>query len=323
MTVSRVLRNSPRVSEETRRRVQEAIRLTGYNPDPLVAQLMKRVRQQRHSGERETIAFIYDHPIEDSDLHNYVLLEYVRERAAGHGYRVEPFHLGNKGLGLTRLQNILKVRGIHGALLSVGANASLSSRLDYSSLASVTFGFGLSEPSLHRASTNITEGLLDIFQTLQLRGYRRIGIAITPWIDFRAGHTYSGALLHYQQSLPPAQRVPMLMIADGAPKKGFGDFSRWIKKHRPDVLISMQQPTLQWLSQLNLQIPENIGFITHDWLPSMQSTAGMDHRRSEVTSAAIDLLAAHLYHYEYGIPKIPRQVLIPPAFVDGDTLKSG
>lgn len=139
---------------------------------------------------------------------------------------MEPFHLGSKGLGLTRLQNILKARGIYGVLLSVGANASLSSRLDYSRLVSVTFGFGLSEPSLHRASTNITEGLLDIFQTLQLRGYRRIGIAITPWIDFRAGHTYSGALLHYQQSLPPTQRVPMLMIGDGTSSKGFGDFSK-------------------------------------------------------------------------------------------------
>jgi len=33
-------------------------------------------------------------------------------------------------------------------------------------------------------------------------------LAVTHWIDARSDHTYSGAMLHYQQQIPPKQRVP-------------------------------------------------------------------------------------------------------------------
>jgi hypothetical protein len=36
---------------------------------------------------------------------------------------------------------------------------------------------------------------------------------------------------------------------------------------------------------------------------------------------AVDLLAAQLQHHEYGVPPVPRQILIPPGFVEGGSLR--
>lgn len=321
MTVSRVLRNSPQVNTSTRARVLDIIDQMGYRPDPLVMQLMERVRHQRQAGERATLALVYDHPSAGPDAHNYVSIEDIRARAASYGYRVEAFRLGAGGLSAARLRKVLETRGIRGVLLSVNPSAKATAQFDFGGLSTVTFGFGLRSPSLHRASTNVTQGMLDIFEVLEKRGYGRIGMAVTQWADVRAGHTYAGALLHYQQSLPSSQRVPMFLFSDYSPEENRRLFEAWLRKHRPDVLISVPEPVLTWLGQMGLRVPQDMGLLVHDWVPSMQGLAGMNHRRREVAAAAVDLLASHLQHHEYGIPEVPRQILIPPIFVEGDSLR--
>jgi LacI family transcriptional regulator len=321
MTVSRVLRNSPRVSAETKERVLTTAREMGYAPDPLVAQLMERIRQRRHHGKSETIALLTEPGLSDLNLHNYVTLDHVRQRAASHGYRVEEFRIGLGGLSASRVRKILATRNINGVLVSVNSPNCTSSELDYNGLAAATFGFGLPRPSLHRASTNITEGLLAIFERLERRGYSRIGLAITPWADLRAGHTYSGALLHYQQSLPAKRQLPLLLLSQPSLDNDRALFEKWMRKHKPDVLISMHEPVKAWLEQMGLDIPKDIGLVVHDWIPAMNGLAGMDHRRQQVAAAAVDLLVAHLHHHEYGIPDPPWQILIPPRFVDGNSLR--
>lgn len=322
MTVSRVLRNSPRVSGETKQRVLTAVRSLGYQPDPVVSQLMERIRRRRQNKVSETIALLTEPDTSGLDLHHYVTLEQVRERAVSHGYRVEEFRLGASGVSAQRMRKILSTRSIRGVLVSVNSPTCVSRDLDYDGLAAATFGFGLPSPPLHRASTNITEGLLAIFERLERQGYRRIGLAITPWADLRAGHTYSGALLHYQQSLPSRRQLPLLLFSDPTLEGNRGLFEKWMLRHRPDVLISMHEPIKTWLAQMGLHIPEDIGLVVHDWTPDMQGLAGMHHRRRQVAAAAVDLLAAHLHHHEYGVPDAPRQVLIPPRFVEGPSLRT-
>ncbi len=321
MTVSRVLRNSPRVSTETKERVLAEAEKLGYAPDPLVSQLMERIRLRRQRGESETIALLSEPDTSGHDIHNYISVDDVRQRASSHGYRVEVFQIGQGGLPPNRIRNILTTRNISGVLVSVNSPQCASSELDYTGLAAATFGFGLPRPSLHRASTNITEGLLAIFQRLEKRGYKRIGLVITPWADLRAGHTYSGALLHYQQSLPAKRQLPLLLFTEPKLADNRVLFEKWLHKHKPDVLISMHEPIITWLGEMGLKIPDDIGLVVHDWISAMNGLAGMDHRRRQVAAAAVDMLAAHLHHHEYGIPNAPWQVLIPPRFVDGKSIR--
>jgi len=167
----------------------------------------------------------------------------------------------------------------------------------------------------------MTQGILMAAQHLERRGYRRIGIAITQWIDSRADHTYSGALLHYQQQVPPRQRVPLLVIPDNVPS-GANAFAAWFRRHQPDVIISFDTYVPEWLAKLGRRIPNDVGLVVHDWTERMSAFAGIHHRRAHVAAAAVDLVATQLMHNEHGIPEVPRKILIPPAWIEGPSIRA-
>lgn len=324
MTVSRVLRNASHVSESTRDRVMAAAKKVGYQPNPQIARLMTMVRGAKARRVRAAIGVIRD-DLPNDELHDrayqYVSLDDIRRRAERHGYRAEEFFLGRAGLTPGRLNSILRARGVEGIIVSPQSSQAIGAQLDFSGFAAATFGYGLRTPALHRASTNMTQGILEAAVRLEARGYRRIGIAITQWIDNRADHTYSGALLHYQQKIPPRQRVPLLVIPDNVPT-GASAFAAWHRRHKPDVIISFDTYVPEWLAKLGLRIPDDIGLVVHDWTERMANFAGIHHRRPHVAAAAVELVATQLMHNEHGIPKVPWQILIPPAWIEGPSIRT-
>ncbi len=326
MTVSRVLRNFPSVSPETRQRVMQAARKLGYSPDPHMARLMARVRSYRRRRAEAVIALVRDDIPGDALLdhaYQYVALHDIRTRAARHGYRAEEFLLDRNRMSAPRLATILETRGIEGLIISPQSSHSIGAELDYSRFAAVTLGYGLPQPALHRASTNMTRGILQATSVLAARGYRRIGLAITQWIDTRSDHTYSGAMLTYQQQIPPRNRVPLLLFPENNVAQEFDIFHAWFKRHRPDVIISFDSYVPDWLTQkLGLNIPDKIGLVIHDWVEGHGNFAGISHLRAHVAAAAVDMLATQLLHNERGVPDFPRQTLTLPAWVDGPSIRA-
>ncbi len=323
MTVSRVMRNSPHVSASLRERVLRTAQQIGYRPNPQIARLMTLVRSAKDRRVGAAIGIIRDDLPED-ELHDrayqYVAIDDIRARAERHGYRAEEFFLGRDGLTPVRLNAILRARGVEGIIVSPQSSRTIGAQLDFAPFAAATFGYGLQSPALHRASTNMTQGILLAAHTLEQRGYRRIGIAITHWIDSRADHTYSGALLHYQQHVPPRHRVPLLVIPDHVPE-GAKSFAVWFRRHRPDVIISFDSYVPEWLARIGQRIPADVGLVIHDWTERMTGLAGIHHRRQHVAAAAVDLVATQLMHHEHGIPEVPRQILIPPAWIEGASIR--
>ncbi|HCN78790.1 MAG TPA: LacI family transcriptional regulator, partial [Verrucomicrobiales bacterium] len=302
-----------------------AARKVGYQPNPQVARLMEMVRGAKIRRVRATLGVIRD-DIPDDELHDrayqYVSIADIRARAAQHGFQAEEFFLGRNGLTPARLGGILQARGIEGIIVSPQSSRIIGTQLDYSPFAAATFGYGLPSPALHRASTNMTQGILRAARELEARGYRRIGIAITQWIDDRADHTYSGALLHYQQGIPARQRVPLLLFPDNDISRGFEPFAEWMRRHRPDAVISFDAHVPGWLKRLGLRIPGDICFVAHDWTPRMRGFAGIYQQRDHLAAAAVDLIVTQLSQHEHGVPEVPRQIMIPPRWVDGPSVRA-
>ncbi len=324
MTVSRVLNDSPRVAPDTRERVREAARSLNYQPDPHVARMMHHVRSRKGSRERAVIAVVRDAPSKmffQDPAHQYVSLPDIAHRAERQGFRAEEFCLGSGGVNARNLGRILLARGIEGVIVSPHSSRAWLSEFDYTPFAVATFGYGLQHPSLHRASTNMTLGIALATETLRARGYRRIGLAVTQWVNERSQNTYSGAMLHFQQSLPARNRVPLLLFPGNALGDCAGMFAQWMKKHRPDALISLDTFVPEWLAQIGLRVPEDIGLVVHDWTERMRGFAGINHRRGHVAAAVVDMVATQLLQNERGIPEVPKQTQIPPVWVEGASVR--
>lgn len=325
MTVSRVMHHSPRVSEATRQRVQEAIASLDYRPDPHLARMMTMVRGRKKARVRAVIAVIREVTPKDA-LHDpayqYVAIQDIRRRAEQHGYHAEEFWLGRDGLDPARLVNVLHARGIEGIIVSPQSSQMLCAQLDYSTFAAATFGFGLTSPSLHRAAGNMNLGIQLAVKQLSERGYKRIGLAVTQWINHRAEGAYSGAMLHVQQDMPVRQRVPVLLFPHNDFSRCRKEFMEWMEKHRPDALITFDRHIPEWLQKMGLRVPEDIGLVVHDWTPAMKAYAGVYQRRDHVAAAAVDLVATQLLQNECGVPEVPRQILIPSQWIDGPSVRS-
>jgi hypothetical protein len=98
-------------------------------------------------------------------------------------------------------------------------------------------------------------------------------------------------------------------------------FKTWIKANSPDALISFDPHVPEWLAKLGLRIPDDIGLVVHDWTSRMVGFAGIHQKRNHVAAAAVDLVATQLRHNERGIPEVPRQILIPPAWIGGASIR--
>ncbi|HYF37048.1 MAG TPA: LacI family DNA-binding transcriptional regulator [Prosthecobacter sp.] len=324
MTVSRVLRGSPSVTAATRERVLAAVRAVGYRPDPHLARMMDLVRGRKNSRVRAVIAVVREClPKDDlqAPAYQYVAIEDIRQRADRYGYQIEEFWLGRDGMTPKRLSDILDARGIEGVIVSPQSSRMLCGQLDYSRFAAVTFGYGLKEPSLHRSAGNMTVGIQMATAQLLARGYRRIGMAVTQWVDDRSQSTYSGAMLRVQEGLPKRQRVPMLLFPHNDLSRCAGVFYEWMRAHQPDALITFDSHVPGWLKKLGLQIPRDIGLVVHDWHRSMTSFAGIHQRRDHVAAAAVDLIATQLTQHERGVPEVPRQIMIPAQWIEGPSIR--
>lgn len=324
MTVSRALRNAPKVATETRERVLAAARALGYQPDPHLARMMTMVRGKKRVRIRAVLAVIREHvPNDDllSPSYQYVPIEEIRHRAQGYGYDVDEFWLGRDGLTPKRLQKILHSRGIEGVLVSPQSAELPCSKLDYSPFAAATYGYAMREPALHMCAGNMNLGIQMACSQLAARGYQRIGLAITRWIDDRAQFGYSGGFLHFQQSISAKQRVPMLLLPHNNISRTFSTFAGWVNKHQPDALISFDTHVPDWLKRLGLRVPEDIGFVVHDWTPRMEGYAGIYQRRDHLAAASVDLVATQLSQNERGVPAVPRQIMIPPEWIDGGSIR--
>ena len=94
-TVSLALRNHPKISVETRTRIQKLADQLGYCPDPFVSSLMARIQSGKPVKQLGTLAFINSFTPSDNRRHSSIYTEFFEgaaERSRQCGYR--PNHPG-------------------------------------------------------------------------------------------------------------------------------------------------------------------------------------------------------------------------------------
>jgi LacI family transcriptional regulator len=322
-TVSLALRNDPRLRPETRERIQKVAAEMGYRANAIVSNLMAQLRASRNPKYQSTLAVFNASPERESLRTNHTFrgwMDGLRQRAEELGYGLDEFWLEEPGIEPGRLRQILHARNIRGGIIAGILNhRELPAKYDpiWEDLASVVVGVRPERPPLHFACNDQYSTALHAAEEVRRQGYTRPGLVIAPAIEENIDHRFSAGFYAGQSQKEIAGRVPPW---DFDPSRE-ADFQKWLRQHRPDVLVCTHPELRDWVTRAGLRCPEDIGLLHLDVTPALEGWSGMDQNNGTVGAFAVDLVVGQLHRNENGIPDRPKCMMTESVWVAGETLR--
>ncbi len=344
-TVSLALRNDPRISEATRQRVKEVAEKLGYRPDPLVAIYQAHVRARVRKPVQFAIGWVNDFEKPDywaSVPYERPYFEGAKARAEQLGYHLDVISVGTDAPDepvrrATMYQRIATARGIRGVLLPRlrVLNRVLEPWPDHF-CAAVSDATGLlwEVPESRENSRFCPAASADVFANLRIaahrllqRGYKRPGLAIGHWQNNVGWGRIEGAWAVVQGDLPERSRVPLLFLGGPAPSYVFDrtrcppEFPIWLKDYKPDVVICANSEVRNWVKELGLVVPRDLGLAHLQVEADVKGWSGICERREAIGAAGVDLIVEQLQSGWRAEGRWPKEVLIRGEWLDGETTR--
>jgi LacI family transcriptional regulator len=319
-TASRALHNHPMISAAVRKRLQRLAQRRGYAVNPLVGQVYSEARTGRGFLHLGTLAYItaYETP---TWWHGHPTLrgfhDGVVARARLMGLGVDEFWSEEPGLKGRRLTQILRARGIGGAIFAPVPGRSADGVLDWKHFSVALLGESVRSPRLHRAEPNQRQAVQLALLELARLGYRRIGLTLRKRYHAMTDFIMHSTFLMFQQGLAPSERVPVEMPEEWTEN----NFMAWFERHRPDAVIGAVRPAREWLAKAGYSCPRDIGLVVLDWDESASAFAAVDQNAAAVGASAVDLVLGQMRRNERGIPAVPETVLVDSRWRAGPTVK--
>ncbi len=315
MTVSLSLRNNPKISEATRRRVQAAAKKLGYRPDPEVARLMTRLHHLRQTSDSPPMAIVDLSPTRlPPGTEDYC--EMVRRgavaRAESLGYIATCFHRMDYEGDVRRLLKVLRYRGVRGILLLPPLRpVELPEGLDWAPFSVIVASYAITPLQFHRVVPHQFVDMCRLIKLLEGRGFRRIGAVFEDHYEERIQFHFTASLklLDYGDNILRVKQQDSLSRAD---------LVEWIKCKQPDALVC------PFALKLSDALPPESPTFRRPVIISLRAVQGTtlsywDERPEEIGSDAALLLAGMIQHNETGVPDSPRTSLVHGIFHDATT----
>jgi DNA-binding LacI/PurR family transcriptional regulator len=324
-TVSSALNNDPRVRASTRELIKATAEKLGYRPDPALLALSAH----RWDGQRNpvgmTISYVTGLRDETAGSGRYVaMIEAMRRRTESLGYRFYTHHLDEFG-SVESANRILTSRGTAGLLVGPLAEASQVEGFDWNSFSAVAVDLGHHRPPLRLITNNPLTCVQIAWHRVLEAGRRRIGVILAP--DSRSDffNEQRAWVLRLQHELPRgAPRIPMLDWT------GADALSRWIKRHRPDVIIGYNEWLVRELRSLGHKVPQDIAFVTlrkdfkeYPTVPLRPEIAGMVPHPEHLGQVAVDQVDLLIRRNEKGPSPFNLTIYIDLSWHPGASLVEG
>ena len=321
-TVSLALRGKGTISAELAAQVRAMADSMGYRPNPMLSSLAsKRFRRVNESDTIPVAMIDFINKNVGTDLY----APSISSRAQELGYSLTT--ISAKELGrYNRPCQTLHNRGVEGIII-VGPVESTAFRENFEwDLFSVIQCGRFFEPlPFDTVRPNIFQSIKMAFRKAIARGYRRIGFGfglhITVLEDDESRLATALALQQLEQA--PEDRVPPFLGSLGD-RDAFLD---WAKAHRPDCIIGFHIGQCAHLVEHGIQVPGDVGFICLH-LSGVQSLnsdgslcfSGTDQNYKEIATQSMNLLDQKIQYHEKGAPLLPKHVLVPSSWIEGETL---
>jgi LacI family transcriptional regulator len=306
-TVSRALRNHPRLPPATCRRIQTIAAQLNFRPDPLISALVSR-RKKRDGNEVDTIAYLTSHPTREG-WRDY---EFLREayngaekRAREQGYKLEHFWLHEPGMTGRRLSRILFNRGIRGICIAPLNKGYGHIHLQWEHFSCATIGYSMIRPELHRSCPDQGEGMMTALRKLYHQGCRHIGIWLEKNANMKVDYKWVASALLFREQY---RNCRLSLMKNGSWNQR--DFLPWYKKIRPEGLVCFHPYFFTLLTD-----PASVKCASLDWKKE-NPFPGIDQKPAMVAAAAIDLITGQIYRNETGLPATARVVMVASSWRD-------
>lgn len=322
-TVSMALRNHPEISEKRREQVRKIAEEMGYAPDPHLAALAAYRRSNTPAEIRSAIAWI-NHWKQPEQLRKHREFDLYWQGAAQAakrlGYNLEEIRW-SPDYSAKRFEQILITRGIRGVLIPPHTTLPDWGDFDWSKFSVVRFGLSVSSPDSHLVTADQLRAVLMAVKKMAEYGYQRIGFVVPADSDRKLGGGFVGGFSSAGKSFNLPVIPPLLteeQVYSERLEKARQLLSQWLKKNKPDALLTTLPEIPAMLRQLKYRIPEDIAVA--GTAVDVPVDAGIDQHSEAIGRIAVETLVAQINLNERGEPSDPYRVLVESRWRDGKSL---
>lgn len=320
-TVSDALRNKPRVKKSTRERVLAAAEKAGYRYNPLAGALMSEMRRSSVGVFQGVLAVVdlesSDQRVKAARRYHQQVLEGCQEKALELGFKTELFVMGAEHLSVSRLDTILRSRGIRGLIVLPTASVPDLSKLPWEDYAGIYTDYIIELPALDSVCSDHFRSMVIALRKLKELGYKRPGLVLHKAHDQRLLYRWEAAFrMHSVQTLGGDSMEP-LTTSDLSKDK----FAEWFDTQKPDVVLCHRMEVMEWMKELGAKIPETHGFCCLNTMMSEDPVSGLNLRPHTIGRRATELLVGQLHRNDYGVPETASTTTIPGKWIDGPTTR--
>jgi len=321
-TVSLSLRKHPSIPAATIRAVETAARRLGYLPDPLVSALMAQRKKRPTTALRAKIAFLTPFTAEGVWPSAYATGCFAGAQVAARarGYLCEPVSLWQPGIDGARLSQILWTQNVQGLIIAPLPVDVPPVQLDWRRFAAISLDYSMAHPKLHRVVDDHAFCIERVIGEVARRGYRRPGLILRASQDVRTHHSRLGVFLGQSRLHPEWSAVPPLILPEDRWDERL--FTAWLKRERPDVLLTEDKEVPLSVRKLGLRVPRDVGIAFFYKEQSARQLSGLQIDSKHVGAIAAAVLMRMIETNERGRPPAPTTTLVE-AFTwhDGRTLR--
>lgn len=309
-TVSLAMRNSPRISHQTRAKIQAKAKAMGYVRDPELAQIMTQLsnRRKEEGPAREEVACLYTIRKDNIPAH-LAYMDAITSYMESHGYHLVKYYFDFTERNARQYNRIFRTRGIRGIIVMPLPPRQDTLQLDFSHLAGVAIGRKLKTPLLHRVDNNYPHATRICMELLVRKGCRRIGAIIPSTWDAQMNHAMRGAYLAWQSLNTEGISIPILDYNrpthwDLCSKQ----LMEWIIKHGIDGILCLhfdEAVLLQTYEETGRYLPYALVRKTED-----SEGPGVLADIASLSQTAARILISELEHNRLGPPAHPQLTLI-------------
>ncbi|VGO16680.1 HTH-type transcriptional repressor CytR [Pontiella desulfatans] len=320
-TVSLALSESPKIAEETRRKIQTTAEAMGYRKNPYVSALMSARRNGRNPDDLPVIALIVAGETADEWKSRYNTSKFIEgceDAAQNLGIRIDMFWVGEKGMSAERLNDILYSRGIRGTIL-VPAGAHREKLVhEWHDVALVSYG-------IYEVSLNIDSVRGDYYGNMEstlgiLRenGFEKVGFAMETPYPYLNDNRWLSAYLMRRYAAPEKNRLEPWLD----PEPSFDSFAKWFEQAQPDAIICVRpQRVLEWLDRMGLKVPGDISLVTVGTAVMDGEYSGIVENARACGKLALEMLFERIHHNQFGLVGSPHHITVSGNWNAGSTAR--